>query len=114
MLIFHEGMIFIKSIFTSSVRCIQSCEMRRIISMERTLVNIATYGAEFSSYEQDVAILVHTVWQLTPITVALVWLFEMVNLVPKCKAKLGSNCEKTSGKYSFHSLRTGSRMSVQF
>ena len=54
--------------FTSSVRCIQSCEMRRIISIERTLVNIATYGAEFSSYEQDVAILVHTVWQLTLIT----------------------------------------------
>ena len=57
--------------FTSSVRCIQNCEMKRIISIERTLVNIATYGAEFSSYEQDVAIdlLVHAVWQLTLITV---------------------------------------------
>ena len=65
MLIFHEGMIIIKSMFTSSVLCIPSCEMRRIISIERTLVNIATYGAEFSSYGQDVAILVHAVWQLT-------------------------------------------------
>ena len=65
--------------------------MKRIISIERTLVNIATYGAEFSSYEQDVAILVHTVWQLTVITVTPARLLEMVNLVPKCRAKLGSS-----------------------